>query len=190
VLQCNMNLAATRRNSDDGAVTDDRSELLWDVVSDRLSSQADNVSALNGRAKDFIGLGTLTGTIAGAIGNDKFFSWDKAALTVPFALLLTVGIVLAVGAGLLVLRPRIWYLSPEPKDLYETIRTNPNWSADNLKASIANGFVHSDVVVDGKSALEFNDDQIGEMRILVIIQVVGLALLAIAGVILGWQAVG
>lgn len=170
------------------AVGDAVGKFLYDIVAERLKAQAADQSALTGRAKDLIGLAAVTTTVTGVLANDKLFDVTKGSQPVVFAVLLSCGLLLTVGAGLYGMKPRVWYLSPDPLEVFSTVSANLTWPLDSYYASVATGLTQPGIVVTGKSALAHNDEQLSKLRRAIVIQVVGVAILASSGLVVAWQA--
>lgn len=163
-------------------------KFLYDIVAERLKAQAADQSALTGRAKDLVGLAAVTTTVTGVLANDKLFDVTKGSQPIVFAVLLSFGLLLTIGAGLYGLKPRVWYLSPDPTEVFSTVSGNLAWPLDSYYASVATGLTQPGVVVTGKSALAHNDEQLVKLRRAIVIQVVGVAILASSGLVVAWQA--
>lgn len=170
------------------AAGDPVGKFLYDIALERLKAQAADQTALAGRAKDMVGLAAVTTTITGVLANDKLVTVSKGDQPAAVAVLLTVGLVVTIGAGLDALRPRVWYFSPDPTKVFDTVSNNLGWPLDSYYASVATGLEHRDVVVTGASAFEHNDQQLRRLRWAILAQVVGVGLLACAGLVLAWQA--
>lgn len=155
-----------------------------------MKAQSDDYSTLTGRAKDLIGLATVATTIASVILNEKVFA--PAKLThVPkwWAFLSAASVAAILLAGIYSLWPRVWYFSPDPAEVYATVVSDLTLSTDALLASVANGIVLPDVVVTGKSALEWNDAGLARIRWAVVVQVCGYLALGGAAAALTLQQV-
>ena len=172
----------------DKEATDTLREMLYQVVRTRLDGQEATMSRLTGRSKDYIGAASIATTLTGVLANKDLSAVATTELPLSFAVLLTVGLVLTVGLGFVALWPRTWYFSPDVDVVYARVRSEPDWDATMHYASIANGFVNVGVVSPTDSAISLNDRGIRLLKVLLIGQTFGLAVLAGAGLILAWRA--
>jgi hypothetical protein len=78
----------------------------------------------------------------------------------------------------------VWHLSPEVKAVVALVSSYPTATVDQYYESVADGFTEENFVVNGKSALDYNDEQIGRLRLLVLVQIVALGVLAASGLVL------
>jgi hypothetical protein len=170
-------------------VGEDRGKFLYDVVMARLSSQAADLAAMGGRAKDLLGVATISTTITGAIANGAIVTTTKHNVSWLVFAALIVGFVLVLGAAGFSLWPRTWYLSPEPLGTSRAVQAHLDWPLDAYYGQIAVGFIAPDVVTAGKSALEHNDQRLMWIGRAILIEMAGLLLLALAGFALAYEAV-
>jgi hypothetical protein len=166
-----------------------KGKFLYDMVAARLTAQAADQVALVGRAKDLLGVATITTTITGVLAKDKVANISKADLDPWLFGLMAIALATVVWLAFGALRPRTWYLSPEPTDVAATVSSQPTWAVDTYYASVAMGFISPGVVVSGKSALDHNRLQINELRQAVRLQMLGLSVLAGCGLALAYEAV-
>jgi hypothetical protein len=167
-----------------------RGKFLYDMVMARVGAQSTDLATMQGRSKDLIGLAAVTTTVTGVLSNDKLFNNVAILPHRPreFAVLLVVGLVLAILPGIYVLWPRAWFLAPDPVDLNAQIDAHPTWPVDAYYSSAAMGFIERKYGrCEKTNALRFNDRRLFRLRIAVVAQLVGVCGLAIAGLVLALQ---
>ncbi len=157
------------------------------MVEAKLSAQAADQSALVGRAKDMLGVATISSTITGVLANDKLFAVGKDDADVALFVAMAVALLLVIICAFYAMRPRTWYLAPSPEEVAATVRNDVTAPVDDYYASVAMGFMSADVAVDGKTVLAHNDDQIDRLRTAVLVQIPALGVLAAAGLVLAVQ---
>jgi hypothetical protein len=144
-------------------------------------------SALAGRAKDLLGVAVISTTITGVLANDKLTNVTKHNVPAWLFVLMAIAVAAVVGSAFYALWPRTWYFSPDPREGLQTATDEPDWPVDTYYASIAAGFTTPNVVQPA-SALDHNDTQIRALRTAVLAEIGALAILAIAGLALAWNA--
>lgn len=159
------------------------------MVTAQLAGQVADIAALSGRAKDLIGVATISTTITGGLANDRLVNVGKHDIN-PFALgFLIVGFCSVLIAGFFVLKPRSWSLVPNADEIKtNAVAAHPTWPIDAYYGQVAMGFLTPGLVVPGKTAIQQNAENIDLIRNCIYVQLVGLGLLAIAGFILASQA--
>ena len=166
-----------------------RGKFLYDMVAARVTAQGADQSALVGRAKDLLGVASITTTITGVLANDKITNVSKSDAAKVVFIIMAVALLSVVFCAFDALRPRTWYLSPDPLEAEQTLVANPIATVDQYYESIAEGFIQLDVAVTGKSALQHNEDQISHLRTLVRVEIIALGVLAGCGLALAIDAV-
>jgi hypothetical protein len=165
-------------------------KFLYDIVSARLAAQAADQLALTGRAKDLIGFASITTTITGVVANDKIVTVNKSGIDALILGLLAVGLAMVITFGIQAIRPRAWFLSPDPHLVADLVHENySSWTVDDYYAAVANGFTKLGVGSPGNSALGYNEEQLKTLRRSVLVQIIGVSALAACGVLLALEAV-
>jgi hypothetical protein len=79
-------------------VADDqlRGKFLYDMVSARIAAQAADQAALVGRAKDLLGVASITTTISGVLANDKLVNLSKTDADKFAFVVLALGLIVVV----------------------------------------------------------------------------------------------
>jgi hypothetical protein len=172
-----------------GVAEDTRGQFLYDMVTACLASQAADYAALVGRAKDLLGVASITTLVTGVLANDKITNVARTDTEPWVFVAVALALVAVVACAFTAMQPRDLYLSPAPADVAATVSSNPSWDVDTYYASVAMGFILEDFIVVGESAIDHNRAAIDSVRRLVRLQIVALGVLTLFGLALSSGAV-
>jgi hypothetical protein len=168
------------------ALADDpHGKLLWDVVAGELAGQAADQSSLTGRAKDLLGVATISTTITGVILNNTLFNFDKEEVPLWWIGVAAASLIAIFGAGLWAILPRIYSFAPDASHFHQVEEGFPGASEGELYRAMAEGYLLPDPKT-GKNQLERNRKEIRFIDTLVSIQMVGVAALTAMAFVLAF----
>jgi hypothetical protein len=104
---------------------DPHGKMLWGVVAGELAGQAADQASLTGRAKDLLGVATISSTITGVILNDHLFNVDKEDIPLWWILVAGGSLLAVFVAGLWAIKPRTYSFTPYAIDFYEVEQERP-----------------------------------------------------------------
>jgi hypothetical protein len=157
--------------------------MLWDVVAGQLAGQSADQAALSGRAKDLLGVATISTTITGVIVNDKLFNLAKVELPAWWVVLAAVSLIVVFGAGLLAIQPRKYSFAPDAEGFHSIEQKYPDASETELYRAMAEGYLEE---AEGKTQLERNRENLKLIELLVRIETGGVVALAVMAFILAF----
>ena len=178
-----------------GSVADLEGKFLYDITATKLAAQCADHSLLTGRAKDLIGLTTLTTTIGAFVATSRA-TGNTARLPDWYTGGVLITVVVIIGCGLYVLLPRRWNFSPDPLAVRAALQTDPN--LDSIYMRLAEGHLAQPAPAEGTKrrwragrfgpsvdleGIEFNKGVLSRLATAVRVQVVGVSALAVLGAI-------
>lgn len=151
---------------------DPHGKILWERVTGELPGQAADQAALTGRAKDLLGVATISSTITGAILNDKLFQFSQIEIPAWWLVLAALPLLMVLVAGLWAVQTKEYSFAPDAAAFYEIEQKYPNSTEGDLYRALAEGYLFE--AEDGKTQLQRNRDILGGIELLVRVETAGI----------------
>jgi hypothetical protein len=120
---------------------DSHGRILWGTVANELAGQAADQASLTGRAKDLMGVATISTTITGVILNDKLFNVPKVDIPVWWILFAGLSLLAVFGAGIYAIQPRTYSFAPDATDFHQIEQDYQESSENDLYRAMAEGYL-------------------------------------------------
>jgi hypothetical protein len=159
---------------------DPHGTILWGVVASELAGQAADQASLTGRAKDLMGVATISTTITGVILNDKLFNVPKVDIPVWWIILAALSLLAVFGAGIYAIQPRTYSFAPDATAFHRIEQDYQESSEDELYRAMAEGYLLPNDAAN-RNQLQRNRDILTDIDIAVQVEtygVIGLTMMA------------